>query len=281
MSVSIMMIVLLAAMLHASWNFLVKRTDDKHVSMGAVVLGHAPFAAAALLYAPWPDPNAVPYLMAGAALHTGYQLFLLNSYIIGDLSQIYPLARGAAPLMVAGVSVVFLGTKLSSMELAAVVLIATGIMSLALTRQSDGLRNVRGAGFALGTAVFIAAYSLVDGLGARQAGTALGYYGTLSLINALIFSVILRITRPGAVTSVICRNWRLTLGGGGASFAAYAMVTWAFTMAPIALVTALRETSIIFALLLGVLVLKERLNLAKLAATMLTLLGACMLRLKR
>jgi len=276
-----MIFVLFAALLHASWNFLVKSRDDKHLSMSAVVLGHTPFAVAALLYAPLPSVESLPYLLAGVMLHVGYQLFLLASYRVGDLSQVYPLARGVAPLIVAGVSVFLLGANLSWIELTAVITIGTGIMSLALVRRSDGLRNGQAALLAIITGGFIASYSLVDGLGAREAGTALGFYGWLSAINGIVFAVIMRSMRPGIVIKVICHNWRLALFGGGASFFAYAIVTWAFTVAPIALVTALRETSIIFALLLGVVVLKERLDPMKVLATMCTMLGVGLLRVNR
>lgn len=281
MSATVTMIVLFAALLHASWNFLVKRVADKHLSMSAVVIGHAPFALAALLSTSLPKIESVPYLLTGAMLHVGYQLFLLNSYRIGDLSQVYPLARGVAPLIVAGISVVLLGVNLSWLEISAVITIGAGIMSLSLVRRSDGLRNVRAASLAIITGCFIASYSLVDGLGAREAGTALGFYGWLSMINVLVFAVVMRITKPGTVTMVFCQSWRLSLVGGGASFFAYAMVTWAFTMAPIALVTALRETSIVFALLFGVFFLRERLDLMKVGATMLTLLGVGLLRINR
>ncbi len=108
MSVVVMAVVLLAALLHASWNFIVKRTDDKNLSMCAVVLGHTPFALAALLISPLPGIESLPYILGGAVLHTGYQLFLLSSYRIGDLSQVYPLARGSSPLIVAGISVTLL-----------------------------------------------------------------------------------------------------------------------------------------------------------------------------
>jgi len=136
-----MIIVLFAALLQASWNFLVKSTDDKDLSMSAVVLGHTPFAVVALLSAPLPSLESLPYILAGAVLHVGYQLFLLASYRIGDLSHVYPLARGAAPLIVAVISVTLLGLHLSWLELTAVITIGTGIMSLALVRRSDGLRN--------------------------------------------------------------------------------------------------------------------------------------------
>ena len=281
MSLSVMGVVLIAALFHASWNFLVKNTADKHFSMCAVVLGHTPFAIAALIFAPLPSLASLPYIFAGAALHAGYQLFLLASYRIGDLSHVYPLARGVAPLIVTGFSVFVLRQKLSGLELAAVAVIGCGIMSLALVRHSDGLRNGRAALFALVTGCFIASYSLVDGLGAREAGTALGFYGWLSLLNAILFAAIMRATRPGLVKQVFFHGWPLALGGGGASFLAYALVTWAFTVAPLPLVTALRETSIIFALLLGVVVLKERLDPMKVLATLCTLLGIGLLRLSR
>lgn len=281
MSSTIMLVVLFAALLHASWNFLVKSANDKYLSMSAVVVGHAPFSVVALLYSPLPSLESLPYLLAGAMLHVGYQLFLLKSYRIGDLSQVYPLARGVAPLTVAAVSVLLLGVDLSWAELSAIITIGCGIMSLSLVRRSDGLRNRRAATLAIITGCFIASYSLVDGLGAREAGTALGFYGWLSILNAVIFVVIMRRVRPGIVTKVICQNWRLTLLGGGASFLAYAMVTWAFTVAPIALVTAVRETSIVFALLFGVFFLRERLDLLKFCATLLTLLGVSLLRINR
>jgi drug/metabolite transporter (DMT)-like permease len=281
MSLTVWLIVLFAALLHAAWNFLVKSTGDQHLSMSAVVLGHTPFGVAALWFAPLPCPGSLPYIVAGALLHVGYQLFLLASYRIGDLSQVYPLARGSAPLIVAGVSAALLGVKLSWREVAAVMAIGAGIMSLTLVRRSDGLRNGRAASLALVTGGFIAAYSLVDGLGAREAGTALGFYGWLSTVNAVIFAAAMRLIQPGTVTRVVRQDWRRALFGGGASFAAYAMVTWAFTVAPIPLVTALRETSIVFALLLGVFLLKERLDLLKVIATLSTLLGVGLLRLNR
>ncbi|WP_300670118.1 DMT family transporter [Desulfoluna sp.] len=281
MSLPVMMVVLLAALLHATWNFLVKNTEDKYLSMSAVVLGHTPFALIALFVSPLPRFEAWPYLVVGAMLHVGYQLFLLASYRIGDLSQVYPLARGVAPMIVAGVSVLFLGVDLSRLEMAAVLIIGSGIMSLALVRRRDGLRNGQAAFLSIVTGCFIASYSLVDGLGAREAGTSLGFYGCLSVLNAIGFAAVMRVLRPGTLRRVVCREWRFALKGGGASFSAYAMVTWAFTLAPIAMVAAVRETSIIFALVLGVVVLKERLDLMKVVSTLLTLLGVGILRVGR
>ncbi|RME95953.1 MAG: hypothetical protein D6773_17820, partial [Alphaproteobacteria bacterium] len=178
-------------------------------------------------------------------------------------------------------SMLILGVTLSGLETLAVFLIGAGIMSLVLVRSSDGMLNARAAAMALATGCFIAGYSLVDGLGARVAGTAVGFYGWLSILNAVLFAAILQITRPGLLARLIPDAARPALVGGTASFLAYALVIWAFTQAPIALVTALRETSIIFALLIGVFFLREKLNLVKVAATIVTLSGAILLRYAR
>ena len=281
MSTIVFIAVIAAALLHAAWNALVKGGQDKHLAMTAVVLGHAPIAVVILPFVPSPAPESWPYLAAGIGLHLGYQLFLLNSYRLGDLTQVYPIARGTAPLLVAGISIAFLGVSLTSVELLAVLTIGAGIMSLSLVRQRDGLRNLNAAALAFITGCFIAGYSLVDGTGARLAGTALGFYGWLTLGNTVGFAAFIAVTRPGLLRALPVRGKRLFVVGGGASFMAYALVIWAFTQAPIALVTALRETSIVFALLIGVFFLKERLDLAKVFSTMVTLLGAALLRFSK
>ena len=270
-----------AALLHACWNALVKSGADKTLSMGAVIIGHLPIALLLLPFVPLPTTESLPYIFAGTVLHFGYQIFLLKSYQTGDLTQVYPIARGSAPLVVALVSVVFLGVHLEGLEILAIVIIGTGIISLALVRHSDGQRNKHAAMLALITGLFIAGYSLVDGLGARLAGTALGYYSWLSVANGFGMIAYLRLKSPETLRAMPTKGMRIMILGGGGSFIAYSIVTWAFTQAPIALVTALRETSIIFALLIGVFFLKERLNLIKLFSTFATMLGAILLRIAR
>jgi drug/metabolite transporter (DMT)-like permease len=281
MSTTVFLAVIGAALLHATWNALVKFGADKHLGMTAIVLGHVPIALVVLPFVPFPARESWPWLLAGLALHTGYQLFLMMSYRIGDLTQVYPIARGTAPLLVAGISVVFLGVHLSPLELLAIVTIGAGIMSMSLVRQRDGLRNRHAALLALITGGFIAGYSLVDGTGARLAGTALGFFGWACLGNAAVFSSLMAVTRPGLLTEVFRRGKRAMVFGGGASFVAYSTVIWAFTQAPIALVTALRETSIVFALFIGVFLLGEKLDLAKVVSTMITLFGGILLRFAR
>jgi drug/metabolite transporter (DMT)-like permease len=205
----------------------------------------------------------------------------MQSYRKGDLTQVYPIARGSAPLIVALFSVCVLGVHLQPLEILAIAIISAGIISLALVRRADRQRNSHAALLALVTGLFIASYSLVDGLGARLAGTSLGFYSWLAIGNGLLMAVFLATTSPATLRMIPAKATSTFLIGGGASFAAYALITWSFTQAPIALVTALRETSIIFALLIGVYFLKERLDLAKVFSTMMTLLGAVLLRYSR
>lgn len=278
MSLTVFIAVMGAAILHAAWNALVKGGADKRVAMGAIAIGQVPAALVALAFAPLPDAASLPWMTGGLALHVGYQIFLMKAYEQGDLSQVYPIARGSAPLIVALVSVLALGTHLPPGEVLAVAVIATGILSLTLVRRADGIQNGHAAVLALITGLFIASYSLVDGLGARAAGTSLGFFAWLAVGNAVLMAGYLAATGPGTLRRIAGHGRLTLLGGGTASFIAYAIVTWAFTQAPIALVTALRETSIVFALLIGVVVLKERLNLGKVVATMAVLTGAILLR---
>lgn len=281
MSLTVFFAVLLAAVLHAVWNGMVKGGADKHLSMVAVMLGHVPFSLAVLLFVPLPAFSSWPWLLGSLACHMGYQLFLIKSYRLGDLTQVYPLARGSAPLIVALISVMVLGVTLLPIEQLAIVVIGLGILSLALVRGQDGLRNSKATQSALITGCFIAGYSLIDGLGAREAGTALGFIAIMMIGNAICFALYTAWRSPTILRDLPKHGLKIGVIGGGASFVAYALVVWSFTQAPIALVTALRETSIIFALLIGVFALKEKLNLIKVFSTMMTLAGMVLLRFAR
>ncbi|MGB5863697.1 MAG: DMT family transporter [Sulfitobacter sp.] len=270
--------VLAAAFLHAVWNAMVKGGADKRVTMAAVMLGHVPPAMLALLLVPPPAWESWPWLLAGMLAHLGYQIFLLGAYAKGDLSQVYPIARGLAPLVVTGVSVLVLGERLALPEVLAVALIALGLMSMALLRGADGARNTEAVRLALITGCFIASYSLIDGYGARVSGSPVGFYAYLGTGNAALFAAYVAVRHPGVLGTMVWSGKRVFIIGGTASFMAYAIVIWAFTQAPIALVTALRETSIVFAVLIGALVFKERLDRPKIVAVAATLLGAGLLR---
>ena len=281
MSLLTFAVVIFAAALHAAWNAQVKNASDKYVSMSAVVVGHFPFALIALLASPLPAKSSWIFVGVGAALHIGYQFFLLLSYRAGDLSHVYPIARGIAPLLVAGVSVVAFDEHLDMLSIVAILAIGAGIISLVFVRSDQGLHNRHAGLMAIITGCFIAGYSLVDGYGARAAGTALGFFGWLSVINSIVFVGIVSVKRPDTLSRVVRECPHIAILGGGASFLAYSLVVWAFTQAPIALVTALRETSIIFAMLIGVFFLRERLSIGKVFSTALTLCGAVLLRVSR
>ena len=278
MTTSVFSVVILAALLHALWNSLIKGADDKYVGTTAVALGYIPIALMAIFIVPSPARESWPYIASSIVLHTSYMAFLLQAYRIGDLTQVYPIARGSAPLLVAVVSVVFLGVSLSQIELLSLLLMSVGIMSLSLVRRADGLRNLPAASYALVTGCFIAAYSINDGLGGRLSGTPVGYFAWIALGVGLVWLAAATVIKPNILINV-AKHGKLTLVvGGTSSFVAYVLVIWAFTQAPIALVSALRETSIIFALIIGVGFLKERLDLAKVFSTFMTITGAALLR---
>lgn len=279
MSGTVFLAVLLAALLHAGWNALVKGSADKTLGVLAMTLGHLPFAALALLLLPWPDARALPWVLSGGLIHTGYCLFLANAYRQGDLSHVYPIARGVAPLIVTLVSVLFLGTALGGGQLLGIAAIVLGLVSLALVRER-GATGGAATRLALATGGFIAAYSLNDGVGARVSGSPVAYYALVSVVNVLTLVPVVVRRHPGVLARTLARPGQMLASGAG-SFTAYGIVVWAFTQAPLPLVTALRETGIVFAVLIGVLVMHERLALRQAAAIFVTLAGAAAIRLSR
>ena len=283
MSFAVFAVVIFAASLHATWNALVKGSSDKHDGMLGVSVGRVPIALLVLPFLPVPNLASLPWLLGSVVLHLGYELFLIRAYRAGDLTLVYPIARGSAPIIVTVVSVAALGVTFSQMELASVILIALGLSSLTLVRRADGGHNMGAVVMALVTGTFIASYSLVDGIGAREAATALGYWSWVAIGNAALLYLWTAVVRPDVAPRIARDRRALVQGvfGGTVSYLAYALVVWAFTQAPIALVTALRETSIVFALLIGVGLMGERLNLLKVLSTMMTITGAVLLRFSR
>jgi drug/metabolite transporter (DMT)-like permease len=280
MSTPVLTVILFAALLHAAWNALLKSQPDKTAGALAVTLGSALMGLVCLCYTGLPAREAWPLVASSATLHTGYFLFLTSAYRVGDLSQVYPIARGVAPLITAASASLFLGETLTPMETAAVVIIGLGLISIVLTAKNDGRFNLVSCTLAVITGIFISSYSLNDGVGARLSGNSLAFYGSAALLNCAMMCIGLSLFRRDVVFSAL-RDCRRSLWiGGPLSFVAYALVTWAFTQAPIALVSALRETSLVFALILGTLFLKERVNLSKIVSVFVTLFGAVLLRLQ-
>jgi uncharacterized membrane protein len=224
-----------------------------------------------------PAADSWPYLVASSVFNTGYMLMLNRAYGTGDLSLIYPIARGVAPLAVSVVSIAVLGENLSHANQGAVLLIGLGITSLALTQRPTRLIDLRPFLLALATGAFIAAYTIVDGLGARASGSAHGYVIWLSLVTSILIVGCVHWLQQGRGRRVAQR----TRTAGMMSYASSWVVIWALTLAPLALVSALRETGVVFAVIIGVAVLKEPLSLSRLASVATTLLGTAILKLGR
>jgi drug/metabolite transporter (DMT)-like permease len=245
--------------------------------MGAIVIGHVPIAIIILPFATIPDSKSFPYLVTGIVLHFGYQLFLLKSYEHGDLTKVYPIARGTAPLLVGLFSLIVLGVELSNAKILSIIIIGVAVISLAFGQKSDGQKRHSASTFALITGLFIASYSLIDGLGARLAGSSLGFFCLLAIGNGFLMVAYLAWKAPKTLKTLPHYGLSHLLIGGTGSFTAYALVIWAFTKAPIVLVTALREASIVFAFFMGVFFLKEPPSLIKLIASTAILMGVVLL----
>ena len=281
MEIEVFLMVIGAALVHATWNALVKADGNR---LGLIKVMSASQLGLSLTLVPFvafPGLDSWPYLIASPILSTGYMLFLNRAYQYGELSHVYPLARGVAPLIVAGVSVGFLGEQLGVANQVAVVLIALGIASLSLTRGAADFRDPRPVLYALATGGFISAYTIVDALGARAASTAHGYMVWLSIITAFMTYGCIHLLQQGKHAAVGPRTRNRGIASGLLSYGSSWLVIWALTLAPMAMVSALRETSIVFAVIIGVVVLKERLNLARLISIMLTLIGTTILKVSR
>jgi len=268
-------------MLHAAWNAFVKVDGDRLLFYAVMLATGGMAALTATLFLPPPRPQSWLYILLSIILHQGYSVFLLLAYRYGDLSHVYPLARGSAPLIVALAALLVAGETLTTTSWTAVVIIAIGIMSLALTRSAQGLRDPRSACLALFTGCFIASYTLVDGIGARHAGSAHSYAAWMIGLEWIPVTVFAFYRRRHGLAARLGSVWKRAMLAGLMTLAAYWAVIWAMTVAPIALVAALRETSIIFVIVFGVVFLHERLSLARLCATLATLLGATLLKVSR
>lgn len=281
MTITVFSMVLAAALLHAVWNALVKVNGDRLVIVAVIMSSQTLICLLLLPFVGLPVGDAWPYILGSAGLHNAYCLFLVMAYRYGDLSHVYPIARGSAPLIVAVASMVVAGQFLTPQAMLAVILVTLGVMSLALTRGASGIRETRAVLFALGTGLFIASYTVVDGMGARVNGNAHVYTFWLLALHGIPFAVLTAVVRRHRLLPQVRRVWKSGLSAGIASLFAYWIVIWAMTMAPFALVSALRETSVVFAVLFGVVLLKERLDFVRLAAIAATLVGAVMLRTAR
>ncbi len=279
MSNEILGLVLLAAVLHGTWNLLLKRSEDRLVSLAVLHLVPAVLVTPLLLGPlPLPHPESWPHILASVLLHIGYNLFLIQAYAHGGLGQVYPLARGSAPLLTTVLALVWLPDQLTVSEGVGVGVISLGLFSLVLRRGPQAF-HWKGVAYALGTGGFIAAYTLVDGAGVRLSGSEGAYIGWLIFWEAPP-AVLLAWWRRGPVFRARVRQagWGSLLAGVFSS-TAYGLVIYSMAHAPVPLVASIRETSVVLTPLLGVVLLKERFDPRQLLAALLVFLGLLILRL--
>ena len=280
MTLPLFALVLLAALLHAGWNALLKIGLDRFLTASLIQLGAGLAALLALPFVALPPAAAWPWLALSALLHIGYNAFLARAYRYGDLGQVYPLSRGSAPLLVSGVAFVALGEALSPPALLGLGLLVSGLALMALLGARRGTPpSLALLVCAFTTGTFIAGYTLADALGARASGDAVAYALWLFAVNGVVAALVLRLTRGATAFVGLGRHWRAGLAGGVMSMLAYSLVIVATTQAPIGLVAALRETSVLFALLIGVLWLRESLPLGRICASLAIVAGVVAIKL--
>jgi drug/metabolite transporter (DMT)-like permease len=278
MTAFVFVAVLIAALLHACWNAIIKFGDDK--LQGMVLLSVAHGLIGLMLIAIFPIPSKESWwLLAGSVLfHLMYKTFLTFAYMRGDLSRVYPIARGTAPMIVLVISLIALSDVMLASQIFGIVLVGLGITLMAWGVFAHGEERAL-VPYALLAAVGTAGYSLFDGLGARVSGSVSGYIGWLFFLDAFLFTVGGVAIKGHAVLPKSVKIWMLGLIAGVCSVAAYWIAVWAMTLAPIALVTALREVSVLFAILIGVLFFKDKAMLGKIFAGLVIVAGVIAIRL--
>lgn len=259
-----LVIVLAAAFLHASWNAIVKAASDRAVVLAAVSFMHALLGLSLVCFAPVPAPESWPYIVTSTMIHYGYYVLLFQAYRLGDLSQVYPISRGLAPLLVAIGAYLMIGETLSPQGWAGLIAISVGIGFLALQRGAAHA-DPRAVLAATTTGIIIACYSVLDGVGVRLSQSPFGYMGWLFLLEIPVTLFVLSRRWAGS-HRVDWRTFRIGMVGGICAVTAYGLVIYAKTIAPLGAVSAVRESSVIIAALIGLLLFGERPWLGRLAS---------------
>lgn len=271
--------VLLAALMHAGWNALFKVGLDRVSSLLLLCLSQLGLCLILLPFFPLPVWDAWPWILVSALIHVFYKISLLRAYDHGDLSQVYPLARGSAPLIVAVVSATFLGEVTTVMKTVAIISIGSGVCLMSLKGGATGRMPPKAFLYAITTAMCTASYTLVDGWGARLSGSPSGFLFLASILDGLLTCAYVLVAHGTRAFTRLAPAWRPGVAAGAMALSSYWIVIWAFTQAPIALVAALRETSVLFAVAIAVLYLKERVGWTRIAAAGLIACGVVLMRL--
>jgi drug/metabolite transporter (DMT)-like permease len=279
MDTGVFLIVLFSAFLHAIWNSMASKYRDKNVSIGAIVYGHVPLCIVAIILLPAPSIESFPYIILSALIHQGYQNFLLSAYQTGKFTTVYPVARGFGPLVATIISIIFLGVYLKAFTILSILFISAGVMLIGLFSKSV-IKNNKILYTSLATGVFIGIYSVVDGQGARISGSAISYMSWVFIFSALFFPIVLRFRKQKNILKKTLTKGKFVFWIGGTfSYLAYVVTVWAFTKAPVPMVSALRESSIIFAIFIGYFYLKDKINFYKMVSISLIFIGVIGLKL--
>ena len=278
MSLTVFSVVILAAFLHAVWNAMVKNEEDKYLGVAAIVFGHVPISIVVIFFTPTLSFQSIPYILISAIFLSGYEWCLLSAYRLEDYTKVYPIARGTAPIFIVVLSLLSFDVNISKIVLMGILVISFGIIILGF-HNIKTFKNYSAVVYALGTGLFISCYSISDGYGGRLSASPLNYTAWLMILNAVIFSILLRImNKPGVINKVLSEGKKIFFIGGTLSYVVYGTIVWAFTQASVPTVAALRETSIIFALLIGTFFLKEKFTFLKTAAVLTIFFGVILLK---
>jgi drug/metabolite transporter (DMT)-like permease len=273
MSPFVLACVMCAAILHAGWNAVLRGGGDRLWSMTLMMIAVACVTAVAAVFVPWPNAASWPYVIASAVIHTGYNLSLVRTYRVGDLGQTYPISRGSSPVLVALGAMIFAHEAINIISAIGIVLVSAGIVSLAF--QGKGLRSDF-LPAALTTGVLIGAYTVVDGIGVRLAGSSVAYTNSMFLLWSITMPPIFYAMRgrPPAYTGA---QTAMALAGGLVSLLAYGIVIWAMQYDAMGVVSALRETSVVYAAIIGRVFLKETLTARRITSCAAIAMGAACL----
>jgi len=271
--------VLFSAVLHAIWNGMASNYKNKNVSIPAIVYGHVPLCVLAVIFLPAPSIESFPYIIVSALIHQGYQNFLLTSYKTGKFTTVYPVARGFGPLVATIISIIFLGVYLKAFTILSILFISSGVILIGLLSKSV-IRNYKILYNSLATGIFIGIYSVVDGQGARISESAISYMSWVFIFSALFFPVVLHFrNQKNILKKTLTEGKAIFWIGGSISYFAYVITVWAFTIAPVPMVSALRESSIIFAIFIGYFYFKDKISFYKIVAILLIFLGVIGLKI--
>ncbi len=277
MSPAVIALVLGAALMHALWNTVVKMDDDRLMTMAVVIGTTGLLAPVLLVLGPAPTPESWPYIAASVLLNNVYFYFLIEAYRVGDLSHAYPLARGSAPLVVALGAALFAGEHLSPLELLGIGVISGGIVSLAF---GDGLMGGwRPIAYPLATGLMIAIYTVVDGIGVRLSQSPAGYIGWLFILNPWPIVIVALVKRRYGVVRFLRTSWRPAALGGFLNLGSYGLAIWALSLGAMAHVSALRETSVIIAAVIGTRFLGEPFGRLRVASAAAVVIGVILINM--